>query len=413
MDKQNKIRYFVLSFFLVLFTIFSLRHFVLGGGVAASVDALCPFGGFETLFTFIATGGFVPRILISSLILALGVLLTVIIFRKGFCGYICPFGFIQELFFKLNKRVIKVNKELDKVGRFAKYYLLFAILLGTYLSGTLVFRNYDPFMTFFHFGKGIFWDYNSSEFISHLIPFTILIIILSLSIFIERFWCKYLCPLTATMNLFTFFGFTKIHRNKTCIDCKICDKVCPMGVKVSTVDYIKDVECINCNKCISKCPKNSLSNKFIGKTLTTTTYIFLLLALFILVIGSSKAIGVWQSVPTSSLSNVGGNLDANNIKGWMTLQQVSEETKIHLPHFIQDFNLPNDFDVNTPLKDISKKYNLDFETEDLREYVRNFRHSSVHEEGPECPWGIVDDHAPGKCGLYVDKDNNDICDLSE
>ena len=65
-NKHNIIRYSILIFFLLLFTIFSLRHFILGGKAAASVDALCPFGGFETLYTFIATGSMVPRILMSS-----------------------------------------------------------------------------------------------------------------------------------------------------------------------------------------------------------------------------------------------------------------------------------------------------------------------------------------------------------
>ena len=92
-----KFRYLVIIFFIVLFSLFSLRHFIIGGKFAASVDALCPFGGFETLFTFIATGGFVPRILMSSLILGIGLILTVIILKKGFCGYICPFGAVQEL----------------------------------------------------------------------------------------------------------------------------------------------------------------------------------------------------------------------------------------------------------------------------------------------------------------------------
>jgi hypothetical protein len=51
MKKERIIRYSILLFFVVIFTVFAWRHFLLGGGAAASVDALCPFGGFETLYT--------------------------------------------------------------------------------------------------------------------------------------------------------------------------------------------------------------------------------------------------------------------------------------------------------------------------------------------------------------------------
>lgn len=413
MNHQEKIRYLILISFLVLFSIFSLRHFILGGGVAASVDALCPFGGFETLFTFIATGGFVPRILMSSLILAIGVLVTVIIFRRGFCGYICPFGTVQDLFGKLRKN--KINFKYDKQAKYIKYLILILILVGTAVTGTLVFRTYDPFMTFFHFGKGIIWDYEPVEFSENIIGFGITIVVLIGSVFISRIWCRYLCPLAATMNIFTWFGFSRIKRNKkTCIDCKICDKKCPVGVTVSTVDSVKDIECINCNRCVNVCPKNSLSLNIFGKKELVTTYIVLLLLLFFAVIGAAKAVGIWQSIPTTSLEDTTGTIDSELIKGWMTLDQVAEASDINVQHFVQDFGL-QEVPTNTPLKDI-KNYKEDFETSDVRDYVANFVHGVDHIE-PEfeasCPWGLNNDPAPGRCALYEDKNNDGLCDLSQ
>jgi len=179
--RKGILRYSILIFFLVLYSVFSVRHFILGGGVAASVDALCPFGGFETLYTFIATGGFVPRILMSSLVLAVGVLLTAIVLRRGFCGYICPFGTVQELLGKLSRRKMAVPKAIDRNARYIKYGMLAAILIGTALTGTLVFREYDPFITFFHFGKGLLWG--EEEAVS-LVPIGITIAVLSASIII-------------------------------------------------------------------------------------------------------------------------------------------------------------------------------------------------------------------------------------
>ncbi len=422
MKTEEIVRYSVLGFFLVLFSVFSLRHFVLGGGVAASVDALCPFGGFETLFTFIATGGFVPRILMSSLILGIGILVTVLVFRKGFCGYICPFGTLQELLGRIMKKKFVVPKKIDQYLRYLKYVVLAAILVGTAYFGILVFRAYDPFMTFFHFGKGIFWDVSYAESAEHLIPFVILMLTLFFSVFIERFWCKYLCPLGAVMNIFTWMGITKITRDsKTCTNCKLCDRVCPMNVKVSNVKTVKDVECINCNKCVNICSKSeSLSLKTFGKSYSVITYIVLMLALFFLVIGASKAFGIWQSIPAASLVDVGGDLNGDNIKGWMTLNEVAIESKIHVQHFVQDLGLPAGVDLDLPLKDMSKTYGIEFETQELRDYVSTFVHAhqteseDVYQEHEvACPWGLREEPYPGTCALYVDTDRNGLCDLSE
>lgn len=499
MKKQSIIRYSILLFFLVLFSIFSWRHFILGGGVAASVDALCPFGGFETLFTFIATGGFVPRILMSSLILGIGVLITVLIFKKGFCGYICPFGTVQELLGKITKRKIQVPEKVDKYERHIKYLVLAVILIGTAYTGSLVFRGYDPFMTFFHFGKGIFWDYSVDEFAEHIVPFGIMILTLGSSIFINRFWCKYLCPLGAVMNIFAKIGLTKISRNKkTCIDCKICDKKCPMNVKVSTVKSIKDVECINCNACVSNCPKKSLSIKTFNKKYSPIAYAILTIFTFFLIIFAAKAAGIWQSVPNmGDYSEEGDKISGDQLKGWMTLNQVSKSSGIQVKTIIKGVGFKDsNIDGDTAMKDISSKYGIEFETElvrefidnydpqkdhevytdveitedmslldvssatgiclghlavdlklptnfdatvpmriisekygismnDVREVLANFQHDTATEKIVEqqidetygyevdCPWNLKNDPYPGKCGLYIDTDNNKICDLSE
>jgi len=416
MKKDQLFRYSILGLFLVLFTFFSINHFVLGGGEAASVDALCPFGGLESLYTYFKTGTFVPRIMISSMILFIGVLLTVFIFRRGFCGWICPFGTVQELFGKITKKKYELPEQIDKFARYIKYLVLAFILIGTAITGTLVFRGYDPFMTFFHFGKGLLWDFSASEVSEHATAYVITVLVLLGSIFINRFWCRYLCPLGAVTAIFAKLGFTSIKRNdKKCIDCKICDKVCPVRVKVSSVDKVRSAECIDCTACVSNCPKSALSINLFKERISIKKYAIGLVFILLAVIGITKATGIWQSVPTATLvSSTTGEVDAENIKGWMTLEEVSAEVGIHIPHFLIDFNLKEE-DMVIPIKDIGDKYGIDFHAEDVREYVENFKHASDHDEENEvaCPWGLHDDPAPGQCGLYEDKDGNSICDLSE
>lgn len=417
-----------LTLFLLLFIVFSLRHFILGGGAAASVDALCPFGGFETLYTFLATGGFIPRVLMSSLILAVGITLTTLILGKSFCGYICPFGFVQELLGKIKKKKPKLNKRYDREARSLKYAVVGMILLGTALTGTLVFRLFDPFMTLFHFGKGIFWAIEPSELASHIFTFVLTVILLILAIFIPRFWCRYLCPLAATMNLFQKLSATKITRNKkTCISCKACDKKCPMAVKPSKADNMKDLECINCNQCVEVCPKQSLEIKTFNKKISTTLYLILTFVIFFGVVFAAKFAGVWQSVPIiEDIKAPTGEINSDQIKGWMTLNEVAEASGIGVYHFQEDLGLEG-IDPDTPLKEIKNQI-PGFETEVIRDYVDGFVHSCGGHQAPEsesqvdsnaepngiveCPWGVENDPVR-RCGLYEDTDGNGICDLSE
>ncbi len=416
MKKNQLPRYSILGLFLILFTIFSINHFVLGGGEAASVDALCPFGGFESLYTYLKTGSFVPRIMISSIILAIGILLTVFIFKRGFCGWICPFGTVQELFNKITKKKYELPAQVDKYARYIKYIVLIVILVGTAVTGTLVFRGYDPFMTFFHFGKGLLWDFSADEAADHATAYVVTILVLFGAIFINRFWCRYLCPLGAVTAIFSKLGFASIKRDsKKCIDCGICDKGCPVKVKVSNVQKVKSAECIDCTTCVSSCPKSALSINLFKEQISIKKYALGLLFIFLAVIGTTKTAGVWKSVPTANLVNTAtGKIDPENVKGWMTLEEVSKEAGIHLQHFLIDFKLKEE-DAVIPIKEIGNKYGIEFHAEDIREYVANFKHAHDHEEeeGVACPWGLEDDPYPGQCGLYEDKDGNRICDLSE
>ncbi len=85
-------------------------------------------------------------------------------------------------------------------------------------------------------------------------------IVLVLSLFIERPFCKYACPYGAVLGLTNFFRVFSVRRNaNTCISCSACDKACPMNLTVSTVDKVKDPQCISCLECTSEaaCPIES------------------------------------------------------------------------------------------------------------------------------------------------------------
>lgn len=70
----------------------------MGGGPrgSASVEAYCPFGGLESLYQFLTTGGFIRRIEPAAVILFAALVLLTLLASRGFCGWICPFGSLQD-----------------------------------------------------------------------------------------------------------------------------------------------------------------------------------------------------------------------------------------------------------------------------------------------------------------------------
>lgn len=123
------------------------------------MEAYCPFGGLESLYQFVTTGGFIRRIEPSAMILFAALLLVTIVASRGFCGWICPFGSIQEWLGLIGRKLL--GKRFNPTGRWdrgmrnLKYVILATIIIFTWHTGTLVFRSYDPFLAFFHLGKGI------------------------------------------------------------------------------------------------------------------------------------------------------------------------------------------------------------------------------------------------------------------
>lgn len=253
------IRKVVQWFFFLLIAFIAINHTLLesGSGFAffssASLHAVCPFGGVETLYTFLASGIFVKKAHAASLVLAAIVMLLSILFGPVFCGWVCPLGTVQEWVGKLGQKFFKrrynhfVPAKLDNVLRYARYAILVWVLYVTAVSGELVFEAYDPYFALFNF-----WSAEVAP-----TALAILVATLLLSVFVERPWCKYACPYGAVLGVTNLFRVFSIKRAaSTCKADGACSIMCPMNIPVDSVDVVRDHQCISCLECTSEaiCP---------------------------------------------------------------------------------------------------------------------------------------------------------------
>lgn len=218
-----------------------------------SLHAMCPFGGVVTVYQFASTGDFIQKIHSSAFLLMILGLIVALLFGAIFCGYLCPFGAVQEWIGKLGKKLFpkKYNHmipfKIDRVLRYLRYIVLGMVVYQTAVTAKLVFQDVDPYYALFNF----FTDEVA------ITAYVILGVTLVASLFIERPWCKYLCPYGALLGLFNPIRIFKIRRNpQSCTQCKRCDHACPMNITVSNQTVIRDHQCIACHRCTSEeaCP---------------------------------------------------------------------------------------------------------------------------------------------------------------
>jgi hypothetical protein len=364
------VRHAVMAFFFVFLLHVAWEHQLKGGGPngSPSVEAYCPFGGIESLYQFITTGGYIRRIEPSALLLAGAVLLLTLIFSRGFCGWICPFGSLQEWLGLLGKRIFK--RRYNPTGpwerrlRYLKYVVLGVIVVFTWHLGVLVFRPFDPFLAFFHLGAGFDempWAY------------AVLGVVLIGSLKYERFFCKYACPLGAVIGLVGKIGLTKVTRtDKGCKSCNLCQKTCFAHIDFLSTNEIRDAECNHCLECVAVCPKpNVLRLSGARLSFSAVHYGVALVVGLLVTIGASQALGYWRTKPAAvAFTDLAGKADPEQIRGWMTLGEISKGYDVPLDGLYAKAGLPPTVAPGTRLNQVAKTYKLEFEPDKLREIVR-------------------------------------------
>jgi polyferredoxin len=362
------LRWVLLGFFLIMVTVEAYLHQVQGGGSAPSIHALCPYGGLETFYSLVFTGTFLQKIFSGTMILLGITLILALIFRRSFCGLICPFGALQEFFGIIGRKIFRkrftMPLKIDKPFRYLKYVVLLVTLYFTWKTSGLWVDPYDPWAAYGHIKAGFI-----SLTTEYLVGTIILVVVLIGSMLYDRFFCKYLCPMGAVYGIISKISPSKIVRNEdACVSCGLCSKSCPMNINVANTHKVTSSECISCQNCILSCPKKGALEYKTGKnTLQTLTVILLVVVLFFTGVFISKGTGIFQILPQKI--TVESKINVEEIKGYMTIKDVSVGTKIELKEVYIKLGIPNSVPEDTKLKDV-KNFVPGFELEVAKEKLK-------------------------------------------
>ncbi len=366
--KRNRsVRLWILLFVLILTTAVGLMHQFGKSFTTASIDSFCPFGALESLYLFVTDGNMLKRTNFNDFIL-LGIVVSLaLVFRRTFCGNLCPLGTLQELFskggIKITKKRYEIPLKIDKPLRYLKYAVLVVFIAATWRIGDLVIRPYDPWVAYHH----LLSDDLIAEFSAALV---ILAISLAGSFFYDRFFCKYLCPMGAFLGIVGKIGFFRVRRNETtCIDCKLCTKVCPVNIKVHEISDVRSSECLNCNECVNVCPVEStltISGSRKGRigslSFTVITFVAMLAVVGITSVSGSFT---WL-MPSLGYSADLEKFNPDDIRGKYTFKEISEATGIPEEVIIKEFGLTHEKFL-LPIKETG------IEAETVRDYIKKMK----------------------------------------
>jgi len=257
--KTLHVRYAIQATFVAFAFYIGLQHFVVGGGPsgAPSLDAFCPFGAVETFWSWITSGSFLRTINTANLVIMVAVLATALLMGRAFCGWMCPLGAVQEWIARLGSRLTGGNAKKGKKGmipvdlppvvdkplRYLKYLVLATIFWSSLEAVFPPLREFCPYRILFGF---------------HLetpLAISVLVAFLAASLLVERFWCKYLCPLGALLSVTNKIAPIKVATDKAiCTACGRCGASCPMGIE-ERAQNITSLECIRCLDCVDTCAR--------------------------------------------------------------------------------------------------------------------------------------------------------------
>ncbi|HUI80006.1 MAG TPA: 4Fe-4S binding protein [Bryobacteraceae bacterium] len=280
-----------------------VRYYESGGQSAfvsrpAGVEGWLPIASLMNLKVLLVTGS-VPAIHAAGMFLLIAFVAISWVFRKAFCGWLCPVGTISEYLWRLGRRIFGRNfrlpRALDIAVRSLKYILLGLFLYAVISMPVLAIRAFlaGPY--------GLIDDVKMLNFFRFLSLTSgiVLAILVIASIFVQNFWCRYLCPYGALLGAVSATSPLHIRRDTNlCIDCGKCSRVCPAALPVDRLVSIHSAECTGCLECVAVCPAAGalfLSTPVRHKRVPAWAVAAGIAVLFLGIFGYARWAGHWET----------------------------------------------------------------------------------------------------------------------
>ena len=218
----------------------------------------CPVGSFQAV---VGSSKFNFSYYITGLLIFFGIMLG-----RFICGFLCPFGWFQDLLHKIPTKKFSTKKL--KVLCYLKY----GVLLITVVALPILLTNNagigSPYFCKYICPQGILEGGIPLSLVDKTIratlgtlftlKFTILMAVIILSVLFYRPFCKWLCPLGAFYALFNKISFLNYHVDgHKCVSCGKCRRTCKMDVDITK--NTAHTECIRCGECLKGCPTQAIS----------------------------------------------------------------------------------------------------------------------------------------------------------
>ena len=234
--------------------IIQLVAFILFPGLFIST-----FAAIRDVYTALINGSFSLSAQAESLLVLLAVFPITILWGRFFCGYLCSFGamgdFLWALSRKMFKKPLKVNPKADRSLKLLKYLILVLIVIFIWTLAVPLSSTMNPWTVFGMYSSLSGWS--STNYLFTFGALSLLLIIIG-SVLIERFFCRYLCPLGAIFALTSKFRLFRIKKpREKCGSCRLCTWKCSMGINLNRQDVITSGECIDCFACVDICPRKN------------------------------------------------------------------------------------------------------------------------------------------------------------
>ncbi len=270
-----------------------------------AVAGILPVGHFTSFFGWLKGGGW-DTYLPAGLVIIIAALTTSLLFKRGFCGWICPVGTVWEAASALGRHFIGHNirlpRWLDRTGIALRYligFAFFASIAMVPIAEAVAFREI-PYM----------WvaDIKIVRGFGNPLFITVALLTFATSMLIGPVWCRYLCPLGALYSTVSLASPCAVERDeRSCIECGRCSQVCHAFVDVQRSHVVRAPECDGCMDCVNICPVDGCLEASVAGRIRIAPWLWpsLVVGVWLGIYALAKLTGQWDtSIPLDAFVRI-------------------------------------------------------------------------------------------------------------